>query len=139
MRSSLVLAAALACLSACSRADVGEGKIEALNAQGAAERVDRLQYLSNASSAVMRAEDAYRHQQAADADLGEGARLVQLAYQSAAGGNAPVEAAWEKQAREALEQLRQGMDGHNNAQVDDALAKINLYLDQAQQAASIEY
>ncbi|MHB8417697.1 MAG: hypothetical protein ACYDCL_06455 [Myxococcales bacterium] len=133
------LVALLASLAACSRADVDTGKIVAPTPLGAAERSDRLQYLSNASSEVLNIEQAYHHQKPAGAEIREAIRLVQLAYQSAASGQAPVEASWERQAKEALEQIRQGIESQRTSQVDDGLESVKLYLDQAQQAASIEY
>jgi hypothetical protein len=138
MRFLLVLAT-LASLTACSRADVDEGATTAPTPLGAAERIDRIQYLSNCSTAVMRAEDAYRHDKPTAEDIGEAVRLIQLAYQSASNGKAPVEAAWERQVHDALDQISRGIASKNASQVNDGLEKVKLYIDQAQQAASIEY
>lgn len=139
MRHALCLLTALAALAGCSRADLDEGKIPAPTAIGSVERIDRLQYLGNASSALVRAEDAWRHQKPSAKDLAEAVRLVDLAHRSAQAGNTPVEASWEGQLRDAIEAVRTGMEENNASKVDDALDKAKLYLDQAQQAASIEY
>ena len=135
---SLMLAASLCPLAGCSHAESGEN-IGEPTPLGTAERIDRLQYLSNASSAVTRAEDAYRHQKPSAQDLEEAARLVALAQKSASAGGVPVEAGLENQIAASLAQVKQAIEGHNPVVADDGWNKVKIYIDQAQQAASIEY
>jgi hypothetical protein len=133
-----VLATSVFGLGACSHAEGGEN-IGEPTPLGSAERIDRLQFLSNASSAVTRAEDAYRHQKPSAADLEEAMRLVGLALKSATTGGAPVEAGWETQINSALAQVKKGIETHKAEITEDGWNKVKLYIDQAQQAASIEY
>ena len=135
----LFLAAALPLLAVgCSRAEAGDA-VEHPTPLGAAERTDRIQFLSNASSALIRAEDAFHHGKAVDGPLADAVRLVDLAHRSAESGGEPVEAAWEAKAAQALAELRQGADAKEPAKAEDGIGKAKIYLDQAQQAASIEF
>jgi hypothetical protein len=135
----LFAAGSLCALAACSRGDAGDVNIGEPTPLGSAERIDRIQFLSNASSAVTRGEDAYRHQAPAAGELDEATRLIDLALKSATTGGAPVEASWETEIKKSLAQVKQGIDTHSAALVDDGFNKVKLYIDQAQQAASIEY
>jgi hypothetical protein len=137
-----LLAASLGPLAGCSRANASDANIGEPTPLGVAERVDRLQYLSNASSAATRAEDAYRHQKNPATDLEEAMRLIGLALKSASTGGEPIEASWESQINGALAQVKQAAESHDVSKgpiVDDGFNKVKIYIDQAQQAASIEY
>ncbi|MHB1845361.1 MAG: hypothetical protein ACYCWW_11075 [Deltaproteobacteria bacterium] len=123
----------------CSNAEAGDVPAAHPTAQGAVERIDRLQFLSNASSALLRAEDAWHHGKSPDADLVEAGRLVGLAQRSASAGGEPTEAGWESRANQAVGSLNQSLNGKDAAKADEDLGKAKLYLDQAQQAASIEF
>ncbi len=135
---TFLLAASLCPLAGCSRVEGGEN-IGDPTPLGSAERIDRIQFLSNASSAVTRAEDAYRHQKPSAQDLEEAMRLIALAQKSATAGGAPVEAGWETQVSSALAQVKQAIETHNGPVAEDGWNKVKIYIDQAQQAASIEY
>ena len=135
----LLAAASLAPLAGCSRAEAGSVKIGSPTPLGQAERTDRITYLGGATAALARGEDAWRHQKPADAALADAIRLVDLARTSATRGDAPVEAQWEGKAAQALAKTRQSMQSGATPEVEKGLDEVKLYLDQAQQAASIEY
>jgi hypothetical protein len=61
---------------------------------------------------------------------------------SASTGGEPIEASWESQINGALAQVKQAAESHDVSKgpiVDDGFNKVKIYIDQAQQAASIEY
>lgn len=123
----------------CSRAEAGDGQASHPTPLGAVERIDRIQFLGNASSALTRAEDAHHHGKDPNPSLRETLRLVGLAHHSAAAGDEPVEAEWESKTERALTELQQGLDAKDEAKAANGLELAKLYIDQAQQAASIEY
>ncbi|MFI5029039.1 MAG: hypothetical protein ACHQCF_08700 [Solirubrobacterales bacterium] len=140
-RPSLTLALLCAGLAApgCSRPDPAPLQVPTHTAQGEAERVDRLQFLSGASSAVVRAEDLYRRDQPSDDEWKRALRLIELSRDSATKAGEGVEANWERKAAAALSLILAGVAVKDPARVEQGLEQVKLYVDQAQQAASIEF
>ncbi len=137
--SSLVLAALCSPLSACHRAESDEVPIGRPTPLAKVQRTDRISFLSGASAALSQAEDALHRRAAADDALLRTARLLDLAHASAARGDVPVEAGWEAKAASALARIDRASRGGRHGEVEAALAEAKLDIDQAQQAASIEF
>jgi hypothetical protein len=140
-RPSLAAAFLCAGLTAlgCSRHEQAPLQVPTHTAQGEAERVDRLQFLSGASASVVQAEDLYRRDQPSDAEWARAARLLQLSQDSAMKAGETVEASWERKAGTALGLIQGGVAAKDPVRVSQGLEQIKLYIDQAQQAASIEF
>jgi len=136
--TAALLCAALTAL-ACSRQEKTPLQVPTHTAQGEAERVDRLQFLSGGSAAVVQAEDLYRRDQPSDEAWGRAARLLELARESATRAGETAEANWERKAVAALGAIQSGIAAKDSARVSLGLEQVKLYIDQAQQAASIEF
>jgi hypothetical protein len=137
------LTAALLCAGltalGCSRHEQASLQVPTHTPQGEAERVDRLQFLSGASAAVVQAEDAYRKDQPSEEAWARAARLLELSRGSATKAGETTEANWERKAGTALSLIQAGIAAKDPVRVSQGLEQIKLYIDQAQQAASIEF
>jgi hypothetical protein len=137
------LTAALLCAGltviGCSQKEQAPLPIPTHTAQGEAERVDRLQFLSGASAAVVQAEDLYRRNQSSEEAWARASRLLELSRESATKAGETAEANWERKASTALSLILAGITAKDPVRVNQGLEQIKLYIDQAQQAASIEF
>jgi hypothetical protein len=140
LRSALMTALLAGMTTAgCSKPDSTPLQIPTHTAQGEAERVDRLQFLSGASAAVVQAEDLFHRDQPSDAEWARASRLLELSRDSATRAGETVEASWERKAVASLALIQAGVAAKDPARVNEGLGQIKLYIDQAQQAASIEF
>ncbi len=135
---ALLASISLPVAAGCSKAEAGDVPTAHPTPQGVVERVDRLQFLSNASSALTRAEDAWHHGGSPQADLVAVHRLVDLARRSASTGGEPMEAEWEGKAAKVVSSLEQNLGGKDAEKAEAELEQAKLFLDQAQEAAQIE-
>src|SRR5450631_2126591 len=123
----------------CSRREQAPVQVPTHTAQGEAERVDRLQFLSGASASVVQAEELYKRGEPSDAEWARASRLLDLSRESAMKAGEGTEASWERKAGVAVGLVQSGVASKDPVRISQGLQQIKLYIDQAQQAASIEF